>query len=597
MSLTNEITQSLIWIVKNFFSVMVIFSLFLALITRFTQWGKQFWILGKDYFSLKNSVKPLAYFWIIIFFELLTVRINVLVTEWYKAMYDSLQSVNASAFWQQMIIFAVLAAINVANFLLTYYISESFQIHWRRWMNNKMLQKWTHNQAYYKVQYGPDQLDNPDQRIAQDITNYISKSLGFATGIISSTVSLVAFTIMLWDLSGPMQILGFEIPHAMVFLVFIYVLISSVLAFKIGRPLIKLNFASEWVNANYRYALIRVKEYAESIAFYRGEKAETTQLKHHFDKVIDNLWQIIYRSLKLFGFNVSISQLSVIFPFIIQAGRYFAGQIKLGDLIQTAQAFGRVQSSLSFYRNSYSSFTSYRAILNRLTGFEKAIEHSQKEPMSTIHGTDHNVCLENLTINTPTDQPLIKNINLSLKAGDSLLIQGQSGIGKTTLLRSLAGLWPYAKGNIYRPLESSLFLSQKPYLPQGKLIDALYYPTQVPHEVDIKQATSLLEKVQLAHLANKLMETEDWTRVLSLGEQQRLSFARILLHKPKVVFLDEASASLDEGLEDAMYRLLKNSLPDTIIISVGHRSTLSVHHQIQFIIQGNGRWVLQKENA
>lgn len=597
MSLTNEITLSLIWIVKNFFSVMVIFSLFLALITRFTQWGTQFWILGKDYFSLKNSVKPLAYFWIIIFFELLTVRINVLVTEWYKAMYDSLQSVNASAFWQQMIIFTVLAAINVANFLLTYYISESFQIHWRRWMNNKMLQKWTHNQAYYKVQYGPDQLDNPDQRIAQDITNYISKSLGFATGIISSTVSLVAFTIMLWDLSGPMQIVGFEIPHAMVFLVFIYVLISSVLAFKIGHPLIKLNFASEWVNANYRYALIRVKEYAESIAFYRGEKAETTQLKHHFDKVIDNLWQIIYRSLKLFGFNVSISQLSVIFPFIIQAGRYFAGQIKLGDLVQTSQAFGRVQSSLSFYRNSYSSFTSYRAVLNRLTGFEQAIEHSQKEPLSNIHSSENNVRLENLSVYTPNEQSLVKNINLSLQTGESLLIQGQSGIGKTTLLRTLAGLWPYAKGDIYRPLESSLFLSQKPYLPQGKLIDALYYPSSVPPKVNLEEAASFLAKVQLAYLSDKLMEMEDWTKVLSLGEQQRLSFARILLHKPKVVFLDEASASLDEGLEDAMYRLLKESLPQTIVISVGHRSTLTMHHDNQLIIQKDAQWSLQSTSC
>lgn len=287
----------------------------------------------------------------------------------------------------------------------------------------------------------------------------------------------------------------------------------------------------------------------------------------------------------------------MIFPFIIQAGRYFAGQIKLGDLVQTSQAFGRVQSSLSFYRNSYSSFTSYRAVLNRLTGFEQAIEHSQKEPLSNIHSSENNVRLENLSVYTPNEQSLVKNINLSLQTGESLLIQGQSGIGKTTLLRTLAGLWPYAKGDIYRPLESSLFLSQKPYLPQGKLIDALYYPSSVPPKVNLEEAASFLAKVQLAYLSDKLMEMEDWTKVLSLGEQQRLSFARILLHKPKVVFLDEASASLDEGLEDAMYRLLKESLPQTIVISVGHRSTLTMHHDNQLIIQKDAQWSLQSTSC
>ena len=593
MTFYNELIQSLIWIAKNFFAVIIVFSIFLALITRFTQWGRQFWALAKDYFSIKHSLKPLLYFWTIIFFNLLDVRIDVLVTQWYKSMYNALQAVDEPGFWHQMIVFSVLATTNVANFLLTYYISESFEIHWRRWMNNQMLNKWTDNQSYYKVQYGSDQLDNPDQRIAQDITNYIAKSLRFATGIISSTVSLVAFTIMLWNLSGPMPLGNFEIPHAMVFLVFIYVLISSVIAFRIGRPLINLNFANEWVNANYRYALIRIKEYAESIAFYRGEKAEIVQLKKHFDKVIDNLWKIIYRSLKLFGFNVSVSQISVIFPFIIQAGRYFAGQIKLGDLVQTSQAFGRVQSSLSFYRNSYNGFTSYRAVLNRLTGFEAAINHCQLESMTTIHPTEHQVRLANLTVYNPDKQILIKNINLSLDAGEALLIQGQSGVGKTTLLRTLAGLWPYAEGDIYRPLKDSLFLSQKPYLPQGKLIDALYYPSDVPQQIDLEFAKILLGKVQLGHLKNKLMSNEDWTRVLSLGEQQRLSFARILLHKPNVVFLDEASASLDEGLEEAMYRLLKEELPNTTIISIGHRSTLTIHHEKQLIIQNNGHWTLE----
>ncbi|VEB25116.1 ABC transporter ATP-binding protein/permease [Avibacterium volantium] len=448
------------------------------------------------------------------------------------------------------------------------------------------------NQAYYKTLYSLNQLDNPDQRIQQDIESYINSSLSFATGVISSTVSLIAFTAILWNLSGPMEIAGYEIPHMMVFLVFIYVLITSVIAFRIGRPLIKLNFANERLNANYRYSLIRLKEYAESIAFYRGEKMEQHLLFKQFNKIIGNIWQLVYRTLKLSGFNLTVSQISVIFPFLIQAGRYFSEQIKLGDLMQTAQAFGKVQESLSFYRNSYDDFAAYRAVLDRLTGFHSAINAANQPSKTQLQDSQGEVAFQNLTIKRPDGKSLIENLNLTFPLGTRVLIQGQSGVGKTTLLRTAAGLWQYSEGTVICPQHSALFLSQKPYLPQGRLIDALYYPAMASEDCDLAAIQQIMQQVNLGHLTDKLEQEQDWTRVLSLGEQQRLAFARLLLHKPQVAFLDEATASMDEGLEDAMYQLLKSALPNTTIISVGHRSTLLKHHRLHLQIQADKSWKL-----
>ncbi len=579
MNYSEELLNSFLWILKAMASTAVLFSLTVYILAKTTRWGHQFWVLAAGYITPKRSLSPLIYFSIIVFFNLLAVRLNILFSEWHKAMYDALQQMNESVFWIQMVVFSGIATVHVSNVLLTYYFTQRFTIQWRTWLNAQMLEKWLENQAYYKTQYVYNQLDNPDQRIQQDVQAYVSRSLGFATGVISSVVSIVAFTGILWTLSGDMPIAGITIPHALVFLVFIYVLISSVFAFKIGRPLINLNFANERLNANYRYSLIRLKEYAESIAFFRGEKMEKNLLFKQFKQVIDNVWQIVYRTLKLAGFNLAVSQVSVVFPFIIQASRFFSQQIKLGDLMQTAQAFGQVQSALSFFRNSYDEFAEYRAVLNRLTGFYTAINQANQTSNTDIQNNPNQVVFENLTVNKPNGEALIKNLNLVLPQGASLLIKGASGAGKTTLLRTVAGLWSYSEGRVHCPQQNTLFLSQKPYLPQGRLIDALYYPEPAPDNVDLNQAAQAMRQVQLGHLADKLEQENDWTRVLSLGEQQRLSFARVLLHKPTVAFLDEATASMDEGLEDAMYRLLRTELPKTTIISVGHRSTLQVHHQ------------------
>ena len=590
MDYTQEIITSSLWIARTLALTVIFFSLGIFLLVRLTHWGKQFWMFAGGYLSPKRSIKPLLFFVLIVTLTLFSVRLSLVHSTWYNNMYTALQEFNQTVFWEQMILFCFIAGFSVAAALISYYLNQRFSINWIEWLNTELLEKWMDKRAYYKSQYMGNNLDNPDQRIQQDIQSYVKTTLSLSTGVIDAVTSMISYTILLWGLAGPMTLLGIEIPRAMVYLVFAYVIFTTLIAFWLGKPLIRLNFANEKLNANYRYSLIRVKEYAESIAFYAGEKVEKSRLYKQFRAVIDNMWDIVFRALKFSGFNLVVSQISVVFPLLIQVSRYFEKQIKLGDLMQTLQVFGKLHSNLSFFRNTYDSFAEYKATLDRLTGFHYSVEAAQKQSKTDI--TDHptDVIFQHLSVKSPMGKILIKDLNLTLTQGNSLLIQGQSGVGKTTLLRTIAGLWSYAEGKIFCPQHNTLFLSQRPYLPQGNLLTALYYPDTTKN-VDLAKITRVLEQVQLAHLQDRLEQEQDWSRILSLGEQQRLAFARLLLHKPKVAFLDEASASLDEGMEYAMYRLIREELPNTTIISVGHRSTLVPLHQQQLELHTDGSWV------
>ena len=590
MDYTQEIITSSLWIARTLALTVIFFSLGIFLLVRLTHWGKQFWMFAGGYLSPKRSIKPLLFFVLIVTLTLFSVRLSLVHSTWYNNMYTALQEFNQTVFWEQMILFCFIAGFSVAAALISYYLNQRFSINWIEWLNTELLEKWMDRRAYYKSQYMGNNLDNPDQRIQQDIQSYVKTTLSLSTGVIDAVTSMISYTILLWGLAGPMTLLGIEIPRAMVYLVFAYVIFTTLIAFWLGKPLIRLNFANEKLNANYRYSLIRVKEYAESIAFYAGEKVEKSRLYKQFRAVINNMWDIVFRALKFSGFNLVVSQISVVFPLLIQVGRYFEKQIKLGDLMQTLQVFGKLHSNLSFFRNTYDSFAEYKATLDRLTGFHYSVEAAQKQSKTDI--TDHptDVIFQHLSVKSPMGKILIKDLNLTLTQGNSLLIQGQSGVGKTTLLRTIAGLWSYAEGKIFCPQHNTLFLSQRPYLPQGNLLTALYYP-DTTENVDLAKITRVLEQVQLAHLQDRLEQEQDWSRILSLGEQQRLAFARLLLHKPKVAFLDEASASLDEGMEYAMYRLIREELPNTTIISVGHRSTLVPLHQQQLELHTDGSWV------
>lgn len=595
MDYGQEAITSLFWVLRTLAITAVAFSAGIFLLVRFTRWGKQFWQFAGGYLSPKRSIKPLFFFLLIVTLTLVSVRISLVYSEWYRNMYTSLQEFNQTVFWQQMILFCVIATSSVSNNLVSYYLEQRFVIGWITWLNDELANKWMANRAYYKTQYLSANLDNPDQRIQQDVQSYVKTTLSLSTGVIDAVTSIISYSILLWSLAGPMMVLGVEIPHMMVFLVFAYVIFTTLIAFWLGRPLIHLNFTNERLNANYRYSLIRIKEYAESIAFYAGEKVEQNQLYRQFRAVIKNMWDIVFRTLKFSGFNLVVSQVSVVFPLLIQVGRYFEKQIKLGDLMQTLQVFGQLHSNLSFFRNTYDNFAGYKATLDRLTGFTYAIEMANRESETDIQPSESAVIFEHLSIKNPFGRTLIDDLNLNLPQGSHLLIQGRSGAGKTTLLRTAAGLWSYSLGKIYCPTDS-LFLSQKSYLPQGSLITALAYPKNTD-EIDRTLAAETLRKVQLGHLVERMEQEQDWTRILSLGEQQRLAFARLLLHKPKVAFLDEATASLDEGLEDAMYRLLNSELPMMTIISVGHRTTLNAFHGLRLDILDKGEWQLSDNHS
>lgn len=590
----QEISKSLIWLAKAYSISLIGFVIIGFIIVKYSKWGRQFWRIGGHFFSPKRSWKPLIVCALLLFFALFSVRMSVLFSFWYNGFYSALQALDEKAFWFFLVIFGILATIHVVMTLLNAYIGQSFDIHWRNWLNKKITSDWLTKESYYREQFLKDSIDNPDQRIERDIAVFVTISRSLSIGALSSFVSLVAFTGILWSLSGPLNIVGVEVPRAMVFLVYIYVLIATLIAFKIGRPLILLNFLNEKLSANYRYALMRVREYAENIAFYRGDEVEKKTLFTRFAAVISNAWAMVFRGLKFDGFNLTISQIAVIFPFILQAPRFFSGAIKLGDVMQTATAFGQVQDALSFFRSSYDTFAQYRAVLDRLTGFLDANSNARELPQIKTTENKNNLIIHELNVTRPDGSPLTSNLNVSLVQGESLLIKGPSGSGKTTLLRTIAQLWPYATGKVERAIgDETIFLSQRPYLPLGELRAAIAYPDVVT-PADDEKITAILSQVNLAHLSSHLGESHDWSRILSIGEQQRLAFARVLFNKPRLIFLDEATSATDEGLEYTLYNLVKNELPQSIMVSVGHRSTLDKFHSHLLAITGKGDWELKR---
>ena len=586
---------SLIWLGKAFAISLIGMAGVAALLGRYTVWGRQFLRISAAYFNPRVSLLPLVWLAVIVFMTLFAVRMNILFSFWYNGFYSAMQSLDAAAFWRMLGLFGILATVHVARALINFYLQQSFQIRWRTWLTHVLIERWLSRQAYYRSQFVPSNADNPDQRIQQDVESFVGSTLSLSMGLLDAVVSLFAFTIILWNLSGVLEVFGWEIPRAMVFAVYLYVIVATVFALKIGRPLIQLNFLNEKLNANFRYALMRLREYGESIAFYRGEKVERVALMRRFREVIVNVWAIIFRSLKFQGFNLAVSQAAVVFPFIVQAPRLLSKQITLGDVMQTAESFSQVQNALSFIRTSYDNFAGYRAVINRLSGFLESMEATKKLPGAHIETDDELFSVDSLSVRTPAGQLLVEDLTLTVPTQASILIRGKSGVGKTTLLRALAGLWPHTDGSVRRPAgKQALFLPQKPYLPLGTLRAALYYPTSARHD---PQTAEILQRCQLGHLVKALDEEDDWSRRLSLGEQQRLAVGRVLLNRPRIVFLDEASSAMDEGLEHAMYELLRESLPETIMVSVGHRSTLVEFHTRELELLGGGRWQLRELSA
>ena len=590
----TEWWRSPVWIFGVWILVMVGFLLLGWLLVKRTGWGRQFWRLSSMFFLPHGrsfrAFKPILTVALLLLFTVIQVRLSVLFSFQNNELFTALQESDQPAFWRSVVVYAVLATVAVLLALITFYVGQAQIIAWRLWLNQRMLGDWMTGAAYHRSRFVAAPIDNPDQRIQADITAYASTSQSLALGMVGSMVTLVSFTAILWGLSGPLPIGGVTIPRGMVFLAYIYVIIATVIAFRIGRPLIRLNFLNERLTASYRYALVRVRENSENVAFFRGEQVESGDLLTRFSAVIANYWQIVYRSLKFQGFNLVVTQIAGIFAALIQAPRFFAGQITLGDVTQTGTAFGNVQGALSFFRLAYDDFAGYRAVLNRLTGMLDSNDESRSLPGPVVEPKASGLGIRDLSVGLPDGRPLLSNLNLELAGGASLLVKGPSGTGKTTLLRGMAGLWPHVSGTIGTSAEGgTMFCSQQPYLPLGTLRTALAYP-QPAETLDDATAHGVLGVVFLGHLAGRIDEEADWSKMLSPGEQQRLSFGRVLLARPATVFLDESTSALDEGMEYAMYAVIRQYLPGCTIVSVGHRSTLDALHTDELRLLGDGRW-------
>jgi putative ATP-binding cassette transporter len=594
---SNQVLDSIWWVVWVTAVTLVGFVLVAALLMRYTSWGRQFARLAMPFFTpgrTWRSWRPLLLVVLMLALTVGAVRIDVLFTYQNNGLYTALQQLDPKGFARYIGLFAMIATVYIARALFAYYITNLFELQWRQSLNESLLTDWLAGQAYYRGNYTADPVDNPDQRIQEDITSFIDSSHDLAIGAVNSVVSLVSFTLILWELSGPLTLFGTEIPRAMTFITYIYVLIATVFAFRIGRPLVRLNFLNERFNASYRYALVRTRDNAENIALYRGERAERGNLDRRFSAIIGNYWALVFRSLKFQGFNVSVSQISSVFAIVVQAPRFFSGAITLGDLTQTSSAFNNVHDSLSFFRNSYDNFASFRATVDRLTGLLDVNAEARALPSATTEErAGDGLEIRNLTVSRPDGRTLIQDLNLQLDSGDALVVKGTSGSGKTSLLRSLAGFWPYASGSVHRPVGGkALFLSQQPYLPFGTLRHSLTYP-EPPESVTTERAQEVLRQVFLGHLLDSLDVEDTWWRILSPGEQQRLGFARILVNRPSVAFLDESTSSIDEGLEFALYSLIREQLPECTLFSVGHRSTLNQLHTHHLELLPDGQWNLE----
>ena len=505
-----------------------------------------------------------------------------------------------------MAIFALLAAIFIARIVLDIYLTQRFIIAWRVWLTGHLTDDWLADKAYYRDLFIDETIDNPDQRIQQDIDIFTAGVDGTPNvpqhgtqntllfGAVHAVASVISFTAILWKLSGGLNIFGFELPRAMFWIVVAYVFGATVVAFWLGRPLIGLSFRNEKLNAAFRYALVRLRDAAEAVGFYRGERIERAQLWRRFTPIIDNYRRFVRRTIVLNGWNWSMTQLIVPLPWVIQAPRLFAGKIHLGGVSQTAQAFGNINESLSFFRNHYNAFAAYRAAIIRLHGLVDANARGRALPAVLVKPSeDSAVEFAHIEVRTPAGDQLVDSLDLQLETGDTLVITGRSGAGKTTLLRSLAELWPYASGILCCPTgdNATMFLSQLPYVPLGTLRGVVCYPNS-PDDIPEDTLRDTLTKVALAPLCDRLDEERDWAKVLSPGEQQRVAFARVLLTKPQAVFLDEATSALDEGLEFALYRLLRTELPDCVVVSVSHRPAVELFHERHLKLLGGGPWQL-----
>ena len=564
--------------------------------SRLLQTFAVIWRLAHPYFYSEDRWPGRFLLASVIAMELSLVAINVLINQWQNHFYNALQDRNWEIFVYQLAYFCVLAAIYVLLAVYQLYLQQWLLIRWRAWMTHRYLDHWLAGANHYRMQLQGEAADNPDQRIAEDIRLFAERGILIGIRVLGAAVSFISFVVILWGLSGdaPLRLFGYElsIPGYLVWAALIYAVIGTIVTHLVGRRLIGLNFQQQRYEADFRFNLVRVRENSEQIALLRGEAAENDRLRHRFTFVIDNWWQIMLRLKRLTLLTASYRQVSVIFPYVVVSPAYFAGTMQLGGLMQTASAFDNVREALSIFIDVYREIAEWRAVIARLDGFDAAIAQAQAAAAAsaiavTPHGDRNAVEIRDLTLQLPNGKPLVAAEDMAIGPGDSVLVSGPSGAGKSTLLRAVAGIWPFGHGTITVPAGARLLiLPQQPYFPIATLAAAVTYPAPAGtfgHE----QIADVLVAIGLPELVARLNEEAHWNRILSLGEQQRLAIARAILQKPDVLFLDEATASLDEPAEATLYEFLKTRLEGAVIVSIGHRSALAAFHRRRLILSGD----------
>jgi putative ATP-binding cassette transporter len=556
------------------------------------------WRLASPYFYSEDRWAGRILLAAVIATELSIVAINVMLNQWNNRFYNALQDRNWDTFVSELLFFCLLAGAYILLAVYQLYLNQWLQIRWRQWMTKAYLGKWLDGANHYRMQLLGDAADNPDQRIAEDIQMFVDRTMTIGIGLLSAMVTLGSFIVILWTLSvaAPLHLFGSEwnIPGYLVWAALIYALIGTYLTHVIGWPLVGLNFNQQRFEADFRFNLIRVRENSEQIALLKGEPAETDRLVQRFNRVVANWLLIMTRTKKLSFFTNFYSQVSIVFPYVVVSPAYFAGKMQLGGLMQTASAFNSVQTALSFFINVYRSLAEWRSVIQRLDGFALAVAGAQAAahtpPVIGVEATGdgHAVELNNVAVNLPSGAPLVATDNVLMPRGEPVLLTGPSGSGKSTLFRAIAGIWPFGSGRIVVPKDARLMmLPQRPYFPVGPLAAAVSYPAE-PGTYDRERVAEAISAVGLPALAQRLDEEGHWNRMLSLGEQQRLGIARALLQKPDFLFLDEATASLDEPSEAVLYRLIQERLPDATVVSIGHRSTLAAFHRRRLALERDG---------
>ena len=566
------------------------------------------WKIIRPYWFSEDRWPALGLLVVVMSLTLGMVYLGVLLNRWNNDFFSALQDKNAAAFRRQLVQVAWLVAAAILLAVYQLYLNQMLEIRWRRWLTERYLRAWLADRAYYRMQLVARETDNPDQRIAEDVQLLISETLALFVGGVRAVVTLVTFVAILWGLSGRLTVsiggLSLVLPGYMVWVSILYALSGTLLTDWIGRPLVQLNFDKQRYEADFRFSLVRFRENSEGVALYRGEPDEFRGFRGLFEAVVRNWWGIMRRQKRLTSFTSGYAQGAWIVPSVVAAPRYFRGELGLGGLMQTVGAFNQVQDALSFFVVSYKEVAAWCAVVERLAGFERTLDRVRRDSaigggVRHADGEDTRLVVKDVDLHLPDGKPIIVNVNLSLLRGDSVLLGGASGSGKSTLFRAIAGIWPFGRGEIRASRKARvLFLPQRPYLPIGTLRAVVSYPMP-PGGVDDATLRQALEAVELGGLAGRLDEAGNWALQLSPGEQQRIAFARALVQKPEWLFLDEATAAVDEATEARLYRLLHERLPGTTLFSVGHRATLRPFHARRLAVQrtGNGPASVVEETA